>query len=67
MSEQLREQRNAAVKEKLHFVFNTSSGGTRTTDFKCGRCKNNDCTYTQAQTRRCAPRVRCLDAGPPAG
>ncbi len=41
--------------------------GTRTTEYKCGRCKENNCSYYQQQVRSCdepmTTFVHCLNCG----
>ena len=41
--------------------------GTRTSEYKCGRCKGKDCTYYQLQVRCCdepmTTFINCLNCG----
>jgi transcription elongation factor S-II len=52
MPPSLKEYEEKAIKEQLHFAVTTSSSGTRTNTFQCGKCRGKDTMYTQAQTRR---------------
>ncbi len=49
------------------FKTNAISGGTRTTEFTCGRCKKNDTSYIIAQLRSCdepaSYLINCLNCG----
>lgn len=49
------------------FLKNSVSGGTRTSEFTCSRCKKNDCVYITAQLRSCdepaSQLVNCLVCG----
>jgi transcription elongation factor S-II len=51
---------------KDEFLYSRTVG-VRTTEFKCGRCKERDCTYYQLQVRCCdepmTTFINCLNCG----
>ncbi|KAL1813896.1 hypothetical protein ACET3Z_023961 [Daucus carota] len=52
MASDERQRQNKEIKDKA--LFDCERGGARqasTDQFKCGRCKKNECTYYQMQTR----------------
>ncbi|XP_051000003.1 transcription elongation factor A protein 2 [Acomys russatus] len=50
-SDELKEIRKAMTKEAIREHQMARTGGTQTDLFTCNKCKNNNCTYTQVQTR----------------
>lgn len=50
-SDELKEMRKNLTKEAIRDHQVSTSGGTQTDLFTCGKCKKKRCTYTQVQTR----------------
>ncbi|XP_069506941.1 transcription elongation factor A protein 2 isoform X2 [Ambystoma mexicanum] len=50
-SKELKEIREAMMKESIREHQMARTGGTETDLFVCGNCKKKNCTYTQVQTR----------------
>ncbi|XP_008841546.1 transcription elongation factor A protein 2 isoform X6 [Nannospalax galili] len=50
-SDELKEIRKAMTKEAIREHQMARMGGTQTDLFTCGKCRKNNCTYTQVQTR----------------
>uniref|UniRef100_UPI00398E3F7A transcription elongation factor A protein 1-like isoform X1 n=2 Tax=Pristiophorus japonicus TaxID=55135 RepID=UPI00398E3F7A len=50
-SDELREIRKALTNEAIREHQMAKTSGTETDLFTCGKCKKNNCTYTQVQTR----------------
>ncbi|XP_030220655.1 transcription elongation factor A protein 1 isoform X1 [Gadus morhua] len=50
-SDELREMRKNLTKEAVRDHQMSTTGGTQTDLFTCGKCKGKRCTYTQVQTR----------------
>lgn len=50
-SDELREMRKNLTKEAVREHQLSTTGGTQTDLFTCGKCKGKCCTYTQVQTR----------------
>jgi len=50
-SDEVKNQRKAFVEEGIKASHLAVKEGTKTDFFKCGKCKKNNCTYNQLQTR----------------
>ena len=50
-SEQLKKKIEEYNEVNINNAQMATGGGTKTDLFKCGKCKSNDCSYFQLQTR----------------
>lgn len=50
-SDEMKELRQRFTKESINDHQMAVTGGTKTDLLKCGKCKKNNCTYNQVQTR----------------
>ncbi|KAL3309794.1 Transcription elongation factor A protein 1 [Cichlidogyrus casuarinus] len=50
-SKEMKEMREKFIKETIDDHQMTTVGGTETDLLKCGKCRKNNCTYNQVQTR----------------
>ncbi|XP_077867010.1 transcription elongation factor A protein 1-like [Saccoglossus kowalevskii] len=50
-SDRLKELRRELTKEAIREAQMSTTGGTKTSLLKCGKCKKRNCTYNQVQTR----------------
>lgn len=50
-SDEMKELRQRFTKESINDHQMAVTGGTKTDLLKCGKCKRNNCTYNQVQTR----------------
>ena len=64
---QVKAQREAFVKAGIDAAQLATVQGTKTSSFKCGRCKKSNCTYNQLQTRSAdepmTTFVLCMECG----
>lgn len=50
-SDDMKQLRQRLTKEAINDHQMTTTGGTKTDLLKCGKCRKNNCTYNQVQTR----------------